>query len=96
MKRYASHFILDRIQHKVYPHSGIEISLGGQVRFFPLNEEQEDVEWLPGAIELSQTALHQMALIHLYPFDVENVTERKDTQRRVLISFGETPHKPQR
>lgn len=51
MKRYASHFLF-LSEYGYYKQYVIETEEGCVVRMFPLTEEIENVEWLPGAIIL--------------------------------------------
>lgn len=51
MKRYASHFLF-LSGYGYYKQYVIETEDGCVVRMFPLTEEVENVEWLPGAIIL--------------------------------------------
>lgn len=51
MKRYASHFLF-LPGYGYYKQYVIETEDGCVVRMFPLTEEIENVEWLPGAIIL--------------------------------------------
>lgn len=51
MKRYASHFLF-LPEYGYLKQSVVETQNGVAVCIFPLTEEIEDVEWLPGAIAL--------------------------------------------
>ena len=67
MKRFASHYLYA-------PDTGFlkqqVVEMEGEyvVRFFPLTEEIESVEWLPGVIELTQVKDKFCAYL-LFPFD---------------------------
>ena len=51
MKRFASHFLFLPAYGYLKQYA-IETEEGMVVRLFPLTEEIENVEWLPGAIVL--------------------------------------------
>lgn len=51
MKRYASHFLF-LPQYGYFKQCAVETEAGVVKRIFPLTEELENVEWLPGAIVL--------------------------------------------
>lgn len=51
MKRFASHFLF-LPAYGYLKHYAVETEEGSVVRIFPLTEEIENVEWLPGAIVL--------------------------------------------
>ena len=51
MKRFASHFLFLPAYGYLKQYA-IETEEGIVVRLFPLTEEMENVEWLPGAIVL--------------------------------------------
>ena len=69
MKRFASHYLF-------LPGYGylkqyvVEVDQGYAVRIFPLKEEVEDVEWLPGVIALFPEGPDgELASYLYYPFD---------------------------
>lgn len=78
MKRYASHFLF-------FPKCGylkqyaIEMEKGCVVGIFPLSEEIENTEWMPGVIamlrseQLEETALFEdvVPLLSSVPSDIE-------------------------
>lgn len=82
MKRFASHYLY-------VPNTGflkqhvIEMEEEYVVRFFPLTEEIESVEWVPGVIELAPQDNKRCAFI-LYPFDFKTMQPVAGTQRRQL------------
>ena len=51
MKRFASHFLFLPAYGYLIQYA-VETEEGSVVRIFPLTEEIENVEWLPGAIVL--------------------------------------------
>jgi len=51
MKRFASHFLFLPAYGYLKQYA-VETEEGVVVRLFPLTEEMENVEWLPGAIVL--------------------------------------------
>lgn len=53
MKRYASHFLFLPEQGYLKQYM-VEVENGLVVNMFPLTEEVENVEWLPGAIFLTR------------------------------------------
>lgn len=82
MKRFASHYLY-------LPNKGfmkqyvIEMEGGYVVNFYPLTEEIESVEWMPGVIELAPQEDKLYAFI-LYPFDFKTMQPVAGTQRRQL------------
>ncbi|WP_455585052.1 hypothetical protein [Bacteroides sp.] len=83
MKRYASHYlhVPDIGFLKQYV---IELEEEYVVRFFPLTEEIESVEWMPGVIELTPQGEKLCAYL-LYPFDFRTMQPVAGTQRRQLL-----------
>ena len=71
MKRFASHYLYA-------PDTGFlkqqVVEMEGEyvVRFFPLTEEIESVEWLPGVIELTQVKDKFCAYL-LFPFEFVDI-----------------------
>lgn len=55
MKRYASHFLF-LPGHGYLRRYAIEMEEGVVVRLFPLTEEVENTEWMPGVIALLSSA----------------------------------------
>lgn len=83
MKRFASHYLY-------VPDTGflkqqvVEMKGKYVVRFFPLTEEIESVEWLPGVIEL--TIIEDKLCAYLsYPFDFTRMQPVAETRRRQLL-----------
>ena len=84
MKRFASHYLF-------VPESGflkqyvVELEEERVVRFFPLTEEIESVEWMPGVIVLSKEKAEDLfSAFILYPFDFTTMQPVAETQRRQL------------
>ena len=88
MKRFASHYLLipgvGFVKQQV-----VEISDEGVAQnIFPLNEEVESVEWLPGLIVL--LSVHQMeeirntGMVVFYPFDFISMLPVDGTRHRLL------------
>lgn len=82
MKRFASHYlyVADSGFLKQYV---IEMEDEHVVKFFPLTEEIESVEWMPGIIELMPEA-DKLCAYHSYPFDFKTMQPVAGTQRRQL------------
>lgn len=80
MKRFASHYLYA-------PDTGFlkqqVVEMEGEyvVRFFPLTEEIESVEWLPGVIELTQVKDKFCAYL-LFPFDFTMMQPVAETRRQ--------------
>ncbi|MEG0887554.1 MULTISPECIES: hypothetical protein [Bacteroides] len=84
MKRFASHylFVPDMGFLKQYV---VELDEGRVVRYFPLTEEIESVEWMPGVIVLStEKAEKYFSAFLLFPFDFTTMQPVAETQRRQL------------
>lgn len=84
MKRYASHylFVPDIGFLKQY---AVELNEGQVVNFFPLTEEIESVEWMPGVIVLEADILTSgLTPYLLYPFDFTTMQPVAETRRRQL------------
>lgn len=86
MKRYASHYLyvpdIGFLKQQV-----VELDEGRFVRFFPLTEEIESVEWMPGVIVLSEEPnTPQLGWVPylLYPFDFTTMQPVAETRRRLL------------
>ena len=84
MKRIASHYLF-------VPESGflkqyvVELEEERVVRFFPLTEEIESVEWMPGVIVLSKEKAEDLfSAFILYPFDFTTMQPVAETQRKQL------------
>ena len=83
MKRFASHYLY-------VPDTGFlkqqVVEMEGEyvVRFFPLTEEIESVEWLPGVIELTQVKDKFCAYL-LFPFDFTMIQPVAETRRKQLL-----------
>lgn len=82
MKRYASHYLFlpegDFLKQQV-----IELEEGGVTRIFPLTEEIESVEWMPGVIVLCPEN-DKLVPYLLYPFDFILMQPVAETRRRLL------------
>ena len=80
MKRYASHFLF-LPGHGYLKQYVVEIGEGQCVsRIFPLTEEVENTEWLPGVIALLTEAETD------YPhFDFTTMQPGAGTQRKLLL-----------
>lgn len=82
MKRFASHYLFT-------PEVGFlkqyVVELEGEyvLRSFPLTEEIESVEWMPGVIELTPQA-DKLCVYLLYPFDFISMQPVAETRRRQL------------
>ena len=84
MKRFASHYLF-------VPESGflkqyvVELEEERVVRFFPLTEEIESVEWMPGVIVLSKEKAEDLfSAFILCPFDFTTMQPVAETQRKQL------------
>ena len=84
MKRYAAHYIYhpDRGYLK---QSLVEVDHGKVLNIKTLEEEEEDVEWYPGVIELvyNEACGHWIPYLY-YPFDFKTMQPVAGTQRRLL------------
>lgn len=82
MKRYASHYLyipnIGFLKQQV-----VELNEGRVIRLFPLTEEIESVEWMPGVIELV-TEQGIVTPYLLYPFDFISMQPVAETRRRQL------------
>ncbi len=86
MKRYASHYLFVPGSGYLKQHV-IEVEDGYVRRMFPLTEEIEDVEWLPGVIELQLELIQeeeQWVPYLLFPFDFTSMQPVAGTQRKQL------------
>ncbi len=83
MKRFASHYLYVPDTGFLKQHV-IEVEEGYVVNFFPLTEEIESVEWMPGVIELVPERDKLRACL-LYPFDFKTMQPVVGTQRRQLL-----------
>ena len=83
MKRYASHYLFLPERGYLKQHA-IEVEAGRVVRIFPLSEEIEDTEWLPGVIVLHRESDASLTPFLLYPFDFTTMQPVAGTQRRQL------------
>ncbi|MBC8594486.1 hypothetical protein H8744_14825 [Oscillospiraceae bacterium N12] len=82
MKRFASHYLY--IPEKGYlKQFVIEMEEEFVAKFFPLTEEIESVEWMPGVIELIPDRGSFRAYL-LYPFDFTSMQPVAETQRKQL------------
>ena len=84
MKRFASHylFVPESVFLKQYV---VELEEERVVRSFPLTEEIESVEWMPGVIVLSKEKAEDLfSAFILYPFDFTTMQPVAETQRKQL------------
>lgn len=83
MRRYASHYL-------IHPSLGmlkqqiVEVEQGVAVCHYPLIEELENVEWLPGVITLEPDGQGRLCPVWMYPYDFTNQRTVAETQRRRL------------
>ena len=82
MKRFASHYLYVPDTGFLKQHV-IEVKEEYVVNFFPLTEEIESVEWMPGVIELVPEKGKFRAYL-LYPFNFQTMRPVAGTQRRQL------------
>ncbi|WP_300813464.1 hypothetical protein [uncultured Bacteroides sp.] len=83
-RRYAAHYLRLPDSHFLRQHV-VEVENGCVVRMFPLNEEIEDVEWLPGLIALETSNEDGVPIpYYYYPFDFTLMQPVAGTQRRQL------------
>lgn len=83
MKRYASHFVILPEQDYLKQHV-VELENGYVVNVFPLTEELEDIEWLPGAIYLAQTE-GGLTATYVPDFDITTMQPAAGTRRKQLL-----------
>lgn len=83
MKRFASHYLFSPEQGFL-KQQVVELEGEFVVRTFPLTEEIESVEWMPGVIELTPGAAGGLYAYLLYPFDFTSMQPVAGTQRRQL------------
>ncbi|MBQ8673686.1 MAG: hypothetical protein IJ511_06525 [Bacteroides sp.] len=81
--RYASHVIIHP-EKGIRKQAMIEVAEGKVIRMAPLQEELEDVQWLPGAIILSEEADKSLLPYWNYPFDLTSMQPVAGTRRRQL------------
>ena len=82
MKRYASHFLF-LPEHGYLKQHVVEIENGYVVKTFPLTEELEDIEWLPGAIFLTHKE-GRLSATYVSGFDITTMQPVAGTQHRPL------------
>lgn len=82
MNRYASHYLYVP-EVGFLKHHAVEVEAGRVVRYFALNDEHEDTQWLPGIIEITST--ETMVAFHLFPFDFTEMKPVDETRRRQLM-----------
>lgn len=82
MKRFASHYLYVAGSGFLKQYV-IEMEEERVVKFFPLTEEIESVEWMPGIIELVSEE-DKLSAYHSYPFDFKTMQPVGGTQRRQL------------
>lgn len=90
MKRYASHFLF-LSGYGYYKQYVIETEEGCVVRMFPLTEEIENVEWLPGAIILLSE--EEMKELDKKNTDIFSQKDYSKISEDLLINFGEIINK---
>nr|WP_302831737.1 hypothetical protein [uncultured Bacteroides sp.] len=83
MKRYASHFVILSGQDYLKQHV-VELENGYVVNVFPLTEELEDIEWLPGAIYLTK-AEGGLTATYVPDFDITTMQPVAGTRRKQLL-----------
>lgn len=81
-RRYASNYLL--VDGEYLKQQVVEIKNGEVVNYFPLFNEIESVEWLPGLIEIINLEGRRVAY-HQYPYDFINKQPVDETQRRQLL-----------
>ena len=82
MKRFASHYLYVPDTGFLKQHV-IEVKEEYVVNFFPLTEEIESVEWMPGVIELVPEKGKFRAYL-LYPFNFQTMQPVAGTRHRLL------------
>lgn len=83
MKRFASHYLY-KPETGFLKQQVVEIEGEFVVKFFPLTEEIESVEWMPGVIELVSVEGSFYAYL-LYPFDFTTMQPVAETLRKQLL-----------
>ena len=83
MKRFASHYLF--VPQKGFLKQYV-VELEGEyvAQYFPLTEEIESVEWLPGIIELTVNE-NKFHAYHQYPFDFIAMHPVGETRRKQLL-----------
>ena len=69
MRKVCSHYILTVNNEKLKQYV-VELEDGFVAKLYPLTEEVESVEWLPGAIQL-KNCNNQLIAVHMFPFDLD-------------------------
>ena len=82
-RRYASHYLCN-LHNDYLKYYVVEVVDGIPGDYFPLHDEVEAVEWLPGVIELEQKD-GKIYAYHLYPYDFIEMKPVAETQRRLLL-----------
>ena len=62
----------------------VEVEQGVAVCHYPLTEELENVEWVPGVITLEPDGQGRLCPVWMYPYDFTNQRTVAETQRRRL------------
>ena len=84
MKRFSSHYIITTNLEYLKQHV-IELNDSGEViNIFPLTEELESIEWLPGAIELKNID-NRIIAFHYFPYNFTLMKPVDETLRRQLL-----------
>lgn len=83
--RYAAHYLYHPDQGYLKQYA-IEVEGGRVVRIFPLMEELENVEWMPGLITLEVGDTDGSLIAYYdYPFDFTSMRPAVGTQHRLLL-----------
>lgn len=82
-RRYAAHYVHTPSRGYLKQY-GVEIGGGDALRIFPLEEEVEGTEWLPGVIRVEMSPEQRWEVWHYYPFDFINMTPVSETRRTRL------------
>ena len=82
MKRFASNYIISTNNEKLRQHV-VEIDNGCVIDVYPLPQEVESTEWLPGVIELKNSN-NKIIAVHMYPFDFISMKPVVETQHTLL------------
>lgn len=81
-RRFASHYLIttdgDYLKYYI-----VELDNNCVMNYFPMQDETEAVEWIPGVIELKKEKDKTIAF-HLFPFDFISMKPVGETQRRQL------------
>ena len=94
MKRFASHFLFLPAYGGYLKQYAVETEEGRVVRIFPITEELENVEWLPGAIVLlTQETLKELDITSSPKSDFQNCSKMPAefyyNSVRILLKFSQ-------